>query len=257
MTYSNGTVKVNGTSNMAAVLTCVSYSENGVVSSVSTKNINILDGTIMEKVDVKENDKIMFWKSFKSVEPLCNSITVLKPGNYVEEKTPSPSITDVPSDEPTVPVKLGNTWICSKNNTSACSGDYLMNGLSLMFNVSSSGKADVIIGSKIFTDYISSDDNGKWLDGVATGTALKYTAPCDGRFKVHITALGVNKELCITKEGIKDNKVNSTGESAYYKNETTGAINKELSLDIKKGETCYTYVAGSKGRFIGAGLTTE
>ncbi|MBQ6559068.1 MAG: hypothetical protein IJL81_06830, partial [Clostridia bacterium] len=175
-----------------------------------------------------------------------------------------PTVTDPPEVEPTetpepteIP-ELGNSWVCSADDGAKKTGDLVMNGLSLLFDVSSSGKSAITIDGKSFTNYISSANNGSWAgsSGTASGTAFKYVAPADGTFTIYVYKLGSNKELCITKEGVKENKTAAEGTAAYYKNTSGDVENKSLSLDVKKGETYYTYVAGSKGSFVGAELVT-
>ncbi len=162
--------------------------------------------------------------------------------------TPKPTATPVPTQPP-----LGDSWVCDSDDASLKTGDYVMKDMSLLYDVDSSGAAKVTIDGKSFTNYIShSSLNGTWSSGAASGTAYKYSATRNGILTVYVTNLGNNKELCITKEGVSSNKVNEEGEAAYYKNETGSAENKSLSLEVTAGNTYYAYVAGSKGRFVGA-----
>lgn len=268
MSYSSGMVTINGTENQDAVLIQSVYDENNALVSVNTYNVKLTDGISLQRVEDIPSSKLMLWKSLNGeggMEPLCGAETA-------PERQAVPTVTDppeiVPTDtpEPTETPELGNSWICSADDSTKKTGDLVMNGLSLLFDVSSSGKAAITIDEKSFTNYISSGDNGSWSSGtgIATGTALKYTAPADGTFTVYVSALGGDtknnlgkgKELCITKQGTKDNKANVEGESAYYQNTSIPGVaeDKSLSLSVKKGETYYAYVAGSKGRFVGAEL---
>lgn len=163
------------------------------------------------------------------------------------DATPKPTATPEPTQPP-----LPNDWTCGGSDSGKKAGDYVMKNMSLMFDVSSSGGAKVTIDGKPFSNYISSGDNGSWSSGKGTGTALKYEATQNGKLTVYVTSLGNNKELCITKEGVLNNKQTVAGESAYYKNETGTAENRSISLDVTAGQTYYAYVAGSKGRFVGA-----
>lgn len=253
MTYSNGLVKIKGTGNQDAVLIQTAYDENGAPVSVKIYPVKLINGTTLEKVENIPSSKVMLWKAVDgegTMEPLC---AVQTAGEYQEVPaiTDPPKTSPTPSAEPTDPPELGNTWVCSEADSTKKTGDYVMNGLSLLFDVSSSGKTNQTIDGKSFNYYISSGDNGTWSSGAAVGTALKYVAPSDGTFNVYIVDLGAGKELCITKEGVSNNKEN-TADSAYYRAEVKEQ--KKLSLEVKAGETYYTYVAGSKGRFAGAEL---
>lgn len=265
MTYSNGIVKINGTENMDAVLVQAVHDENGVLKSVKTYNVKLTNGTTLHKVDNIPGSKLMLWKALDgedAMKPLCAFVDAAKL-NPVPERTDPPKVEATPTPSPTAPPELGNSWLCSSADSTKKTGDYLMNGMSLLFDVSSSGSTSAVIDGKTFTNYISSGDNGKWSSGAAIGTALKYVAPADGTWTVYVIDLGGNatepekgKEFCVTKEGASDNKANIEGEASYYKNTTGASINKSLSISVKKGETYYAYVAGSKGRFVGAELTT-
>lgn len=136
-----------------------------------------------------------------------------------------------------------------------------MTNLSILFDANACGSTDKKIGEETFEYYISNDvNNGKWSNGAASGTALKYEAKEDGTLTVYVMDLGAasnadlsnGKELCITKEGVSNNKQNISSESAYHKNVTSLKEDISLSLDVKAGCTYYAYVAGSKGRFVGA-----
>lgn len=253
MTYSDGIVKLTSDTDRTAVLIQSIYDESGRFVSAKTYPVSLTNGVVTQRVEEKPGSVLTLWESIGSAKPLCDSITIPS-GSIIPDKTDKPIATATPTPVPTEVPELGNTWISTDADSAKKTGDALMNGLTLVFDVSSSGKAAVTIDGKSFGYYISSSDNGKWSGGAAIGTALKYTAPSDGKFTVYITSLGANKELCITKADVSDNKINAAGESAYYKNETGEAENKSLSLDVKKGETYYTYVAGSKGRFVGAEL---
>ena len=268
MSYSNGMVTIKGTENQDAVLIQSVYENNALVR-VNTYDVKLTNGVTLKQVEDIPSSKLMLWKKLYSegeMEPLCGFETV-------PEYKAVPAVTDPPEVEPTdtpestTPPELGNSWICSADDSAKKTGDLVMNGLSLLFDVSSSGKAAITIDGKSFTNYISSGDNGSWSSGAAIGTALKYVAPADGTFTVYVSALGGDtknnegkgKELCITKAGVSANKTNVEGESAYYQNTTIPGVaqDKSLSLSVRKGETYYAYVAGSKGRFVGAELITS
>lgn len=259
MTYSAGLVKINGTGNQDAVLIQSVYDKNGALLDVNTYDVKLVDGVTLQKVENIPSSKVMLWKALDgegAMEPLC---AAQSQDGYKEvpDVTNPPKTSPTPSPEPTEAPELGNTWICSSDDSAKKAGDLVMNGLSLLFDVSSSGKSEVSIDQKNFNYYISSGDNGSWSNGAAIGTAFKYVAPADGTFKIYVHKLGANKELCITKADVKANKDNVSGQSAYYKNETGATEHTSLSLEVKAGETYYAYVAGSKGQFVGAELITD
>ncbi len=163
------------------------------------------------------------------------------------DATPAPTATPDPTQPP-----LPDNWTCAKGDSTKKTDDYVMKNLSLVFDVSASGSTNATIDGKSFTNYISSGSNGSWSNGKGTGTALKYTADRNGKLTVYVVDLGNNKELCVTKEGVSDSKQNVPGEAVYFKNETGAGISKSASIDVTAGSTYYAYVAGSKGRFVGA-----
>lgn len=252
--YEDGIVKLASGSDRDAVLAQAVYSGERM-TAVKTYPVHLTNGVVLQRVEKIPGSKIMLWNSAEGMEPLCEAVTV-PAGAVIPERTDPPEVPATATPEPTSPPELGNTWLCSAEDASKKSGDFLMKGMTLLFDVSSNGGTKEVIDGKSFTNYISSADNGSWSSGAASGTAFRYTAPEDGTFKVYVVSLGNTKELCITKAGVKDNKTNVSGESAYFKNETGAAISKSLSLDVKKGDTYYAYVAGSKGRFVGAELVT-
>ena len=255
ITYEDGIVKLTSDADRSAVLAQAVYDGERMVS-VKTYPVSLTNGVIMQKVDEIAGSKLMLWNSLKDMLPLCEAVTIPS-GTLIPERTDPPEIPATATPEPTAPAELGNTWVCSADDAEKKTGDFVMQGMSLLFDVSSNGKAEVTIDGKSFTNYISSGDNGKWSGGAAIGTAFKYVAPEDGIFTIYVSKLGNDKEICITKADASDNKTNAEGISAYYKNGTGAALHKSLSLAVKKGETYYTYVAGSKGQFVGAELKTS
>ncbi|MBQ9599134.1 MAG: glycoside hydrolase N-terminal domain-containing protein, partial [Clostridia bacterium] len=259
MTYSNGMVTIKGTENQDAVLIQSVYENNALVR-VNTYDVKLTNGVTLQQVEDIPSSKLMLWKKLSGegeMEPLCGVETVPE-YKAVPTVTDPPEVEPTETPEPTEIPQLGNSWVCSSDDSAKKTGDLVMNGLSLLFDVSSSGQSAITIDGKSFTNYISSANNGSWAgsSGTASGTAFKYVAPADGTFTIYVYKLGSNKELCITKEGVKENKTAAEGTAAYYKNTSGDVENKSLSLEVKKGETYYTYVAGSKGSFVGAELVT-
>ncbi len=265
--YVNGVLEVsiaNDSVNAGnAVLAVATYAVNGALAEVETFDVNG-EQTITTTVaqPAQGSVKVMLWDSVKGMKPLCDAVAApfngfIKP-DFTAQPTIDPDATPTPSPTPTPvptqpPMPDEDLWLASADDSTLKSGYYVMRNMSLLFDVSSAGKTTQSIDGKDITYYISSGDNGKWSSGTgtATGTALKYDATEDGTLTVYVVDLGANKELCITKEGVSDNKAN-TEEAVYYKNNTGNKEQKAITAQVKAGNSYYIYVAGSKGRFGGA-----
>lgn len=219
----------------------------------------ILDGIYDKDMTLAADFKTML----NSEATAANDTSNKKADDYEDQiDVPSPnengfgsgSVDPEPPVEPTI-------WKASSADSERKVGEYVMTNLSILFDANACGSTDKKIGEETFEYYISNNvNNGKWSNGAASGTALKYEAKEDGTLTVYVMDLGAasnadlsnGKELCITKEGVLNNKQNISSESAYHKNETSSKEDISLSLDVKAGCTYYAYVAGSKGRFVGA-----
>ena len=135
-----------------------------------------------------------------------------------------------------------SAWKASSADNGKAAGTKLMNGL---YTVSDITAADVSAGIKInntaFTGYVTGADSGKWENGAATGTALKYTASENGFLTAYITSLGANKTAYIREEN-SDNLASVHGENGSE---------RMLTLPVEAGKSYYIFVASSKGRFAG------
>ena len=126
-----------------------------------------------------------------------------------------------------------------------------MPGLTGMIDLSSK-KTDQITfedGEK-FSFAITSKDSGNWSGGKATGNALRYEAPQDGVFTLYGYSVSDTKTFYVVKEGVTDYKTGCT-----YKEDYTGtSVPIKYSMDVKKGDVYYFFIAGSKMRFCSAKL---
>lgn len=123
----------------------------------------------------------------------------------------------------------------------------LMPGLTVQTNLDYTKGSNTIDGES-FTGYVSSLVNGKFENGTITGSAFKFVAPSDGVLTAYTTNLGNTKRFLIIKEGAtseSDNLVESMGIGG----------NISISAPVEKGQTYYTGVTGSKGRFVGISFT--
>lgn len=131
-----------------------------------------------------------------------------------------------------------------KATKSIVGGDELMPGLTAQTDLSFTKGSNTIAGES-FNGYVShSTVNGKYENGTLTGTAFKFVAPSDGVMTVYTTNLGENKKFLIIKEG-------ATGEADYLAQSFGVGGNISISAPVEKGQTYYTAVTGSKGRFTG------
>ncbi|MDO5396860.1 MAG: InlB B-repeat-containing protein [bacterium] len=155
-----------------------------------------------------------------------------------------PDQTDPPASE--IPAPQDGEWVMSAAYNSCPAGTELMKGLTTLF-------ADTKNNKK----YLSSDDNGTFSDGAATGTALKYVAWTDGTLTVSFTGLGTPgstgpKTMYIVPEGGKQ-----TEPLASVPNESTEKMDGSISADVTAGTTYYIYGAGTKACFSGASFVQK
>ncbi|MGM9935946.1 MAG: hypothetical protein ACI38A_01240, partial [Candidatus Ornithomonoglobus sp.] len=163
-----------------------------------------------------------------------------------EEETEAPDTTPAPE------MKLIDQWIAAAGDESKAAGTELMPGLTNMIQLSKTMPDTVTFedGSVFNYAITHSNDNGKWSNGAATGTALKYTAPQDGVFTLYAYSVSGTKTFYVVPEGASDPDT-----EAVYKQDYTGTSVPILySMDVKTGETYYFYLAGSKARFCSAKL---
>ena len=146
-----------------------------------------------------------------------------------------------PTDPPSVPEPEENTWAVSAAYNGCPAGTELMVGLTTLFtNTGSNGK------------YITSGDDFSIVDGVATGTGLKYEAQNSGTLSVSFIDLGATKAVCIVEDGKTESEAID-----MFTNDTTEKINGEVSGQVEAGKTYYIYGKGTKARFTAASFTAE
>ena len=140
-----------------------------------------------------------------------------------------PVVTEEPETE-------SNTWNVSASDLSKVAGDELMTGLTLLFdNTSTNSK------------YISSSENGKITDGVATGSALKFVAPANGNLSVTMIDLGT------ATKSVTPVIYDAEARADIFSYTTTGEKETvELKAYVTAGKTYYITATGTKGRFAAA-----
>lgn len=187
----------------------------------------------------------------------------LADGSYVRDTEYDPDVPDYEPEEeteepdatPAPEKKLINRWIAAAGDESKAAGTELMPGLTNVIELTRAMTDTVTFedGSVFNYAITHKDTNGKWSNGAAAGTALKYTAPQDGVFTLYAYSVSGTKTFYAIREGAENPDVNP--EAAAYIQECIGtAVPIICSIDVKAGETYYFYLAGSKARFCSAKL---
>lgn len=127
-------------------------------------------------------------------------------------------------------------WNVSASDLTKVAGDELMTGLTMLFdNTSTNSK------------YISSSENGKITDGVATGSALKFVAPANGNLSVTMIDLGTATKSVTPVIYDAEARADIFSYTTTEEKETV-----ELKAYVTEGKTYYITATGTKGRFSAA-----
>lgn len=147
-----------------------------------------------------------------------------------------------------ITVKSTSTvWTASSGDADKKAGYEPVDGLTALFDITSSGSTSAAVGEKSFGYFVSGAENGGWADGKATGTAFKFVPESDGFLTAYIEKLGgANpKTAYIMEEGAAKQEENNLASV------TGTGDNEMLTAAVEGGKTYYVYVAGSKGHFLG------
>ncbi|MDO5398126.1 MAG: hypothetical protein Q4G33_09345 [bacterium] len=194
---------------------------------------------------------------YTNIEVYANA---LADGSYVRDTaydpeipdyTPAPEESDSPHTTAEPAKKLVNQWIAAKGDENKTAGTEFMPGLTAMIDLSTSRTDKVEFDDgESFGYAITSKINGDWSNGMATGNAMKYEAPQDGVFTIYGYSVSGTKTFYAIKEGAADKD-----KDCLFKKECIGSsVPVKFSLDVKKGEVYYFFIAGSKMRFCSAKL---
>lgn len=194
---------------------------------------------------------------YLNIEEYANA---LADGTYVRNTAYDPDVPDYsgsedPSETPkptAAPQKeLVSEWIAAAGNLNQPAGTEFMPGLSGMISFGREMKNVVNYedGSSYGYAISDKDANGGWnaSAGEAKGTAMKFTAPCDGVFTIYGYTVSGTKTFYVMPQGAKD-----VSECVYSEQITGSAVPVCYTQDMKKGETYYFYIDGSKMRYCGA-----
>lgn len=150
------------------------------------------------------------------------------------------------------------SWFASSKDV-LTAGTTLMNNLTSLFDATlGTLSSNLTVSGSTYKSYLSSTENGAYNDGVGSGTCLKYTAPSDGTLIAYAGDIAYtegatnNKFFYIVEEGVSDYKTEYIGVT-----DGKSGTNQKLSVKVKTGKTYYIFVAGSKGRLIGAQFTEK
>lgn len=105
-------------------------------------------------------------------------------------------------------------------------------------------------GTQTQTYITSENNNGGWANGTATGTALRFDAPADGVLVIYIIDVS-NKDVYIAQQDCSSDKAGLPESAEAYIHVGSESTDLAISADVKGGETYYSFVDGSKGRFAG------
>lgn len=162
-----------------------------------------------------------------------------------------PDVTPSPTPQPEK--ELVNEWIAKSGDETAAAGTEFMPGLSPVIQLSRAMPNEVNFddGSKFNFAVSHKDTSGGWdaANKCAKGCALKYTAQEDGIFTLYGYSVSGTKTFYVMPEGAA-----SVAECVYSQEYTGSSVPILYSHDVKKGETYYYYIDGSKMRFCAAKL---
>ncbi len=253
-----GVVKVGG----------LVYGSDGMISNPGTID-SVLDKIHTEadhpvsqstKIDVEEG-AIYYCMADGGSKIGIQGFTFVPRGATAPADDPNAITKGDAAPEPTPFVKDPTFWKASENVTTDTK-EMTNDALTFMTDMTYTAGSKTIDGES-FGGYIShASDNGGWSGGAATGTALKFTAPSDGKITVYMTGVGVGRPFFIVKGGTETDPKNDPS-AALESFTPTDDTNRDFSLscEVESGEVYYAYVSGSKGRFCGlkfeAGGTVE
>ncbi len=134
------------------------------------------------------------------------------------------------------------------NSVKISEGVELMPGLVAAEDMTGGGSSKTYGDGTKLTYYVAGSTNAALTETGATGAALLYTAPSDGKLTVYLQKLDNNKEFAIVEAGITD----KTKGIFYEKNETGANIDPYMaSVTVKAGKKYVLAGFGTKVRFMG------
>ncbi len=177
--------------------------------------------------------------------------TFVPNGATAPANDPNAKTTGDAAPEPTPFVKDPTFWKASENVTTDTK-EMTNDALTFMTDMTYSGSSKTIDGES-FGGYVSnSEDSGGWSGGAATGTALKFTAPSDGKITAYVTGAGIGKTFFIVEGGTETNPKNDPSVALVsYTPEDEAGRDFSRSCEVQSGKVYYVYLDGSKGRFCG------
>ena len=129
-------------------------------------------------------------------------------------------------------------WRANENEVGTPADTYLMRGMTIMYSPDKKGAGGTVDDLTFSCGLSSNGVNGSWSNGVASNNSLKFVAPADGVWTVYAIP-GSGKAFHVGNA--------SDDQTMNGENKATS-----LSVNVKKGETYYATVAGSKGNYLGA-----
>ncbi|MDO5398371.1 MAG: hypothetical protein Q4G33_10615 [bacterium] len=223
--------------------------EDAAAIKLSPTSISSKDELKLPSAGSIHGSSIEWVSSSSSLTIKNNEITALVRPAETDEKVTL--VANVTCGDNTIKKSVGITllatsasWLPSASNNDAAAGTRLMDGLTNMSKLVTSGCNSSINGES-FTYYASGADSGAWKDGAASGTAFKYTASESGFLAAYITAFGESKYAYIIEEGSVDLKKD-------YLVSISGAdgANQMMCAPVEAGKTYYILGAGTKARFV-------
>ncbi len=165
----------------------------------------------------------------------------------------APTPTPEPSYQPTL--ELVNEWTAAEGDESKPAGTEFMPGLVGIIQLEKT-----MPDAKEYSDgfshnfAITSGDNGKWdaATGVATGCAMKYTAPEDGRLTLYAYGVSVKEPTHAFFYAVPEGASDPATENVYQEEIDEAGKKVLCQIDVGAGKTYYFLIPGSKARFMRA-----
>ena len=169
----------------------------------------------------------------------------------IDDYIPDAEETDKPQTSAEPEKKLINEWTASAEDVSKKAGDEFMPGLRGMIDFNTS-KTDTVTfdDGSVYSFAITSKTSAGWNGTAAKGNALKYKAPQDGIFTLYGYSVSGEKTFYAVSDGVSDLK----NDCIYSKVYIGTSVPIKYTQEVKKDNTYYFFIDGSKMRFCAAKL---
>lgn len=186
--------------------------------------------------------------------------------SYVRNVDYDPDVPDyIPDDEddededssPSYDVELVNQWKAKSGDENKAAGYAFMPGLVGMTQLerAMTDTKEYSDGFKHSFAITCKSTNGGWdaENGIATGCAMKYTAPEDGLFTIYAYGVGPSGTKHIAFYAVPEGAADPATENIFTEVIDESGKKVLCRIEVEAGKSYYFYIAGgSKTRFMGA-----